>query len=139
MAYEITDDPGRIDVDVVHRYLCDESYWAAGRPREVTERAVAASLCLGVYAADGDMVGFARVVTDRATFGWLCDVFVLAEHRGHGLGRRLVRAVAEHPDLRTVGRLMLATKDAHGLYLSEGWQQPSEGLYLQCTRSTPGR
>lgn len=129
--YEISDDPGRLDLEVVHGYLAGESYWARGIPRELLERAVAGSLNLGVYDGQGRQVGYARVVTDRATFGWVCDLFVVPAHRGLGLGRRLVRAIAEHPDLRGVRRLMLATDDAHGLYESEGYRPMVPGKYLE--------
>ncbi|HEY0639507.1 MAG TPA: GNAT family N-acetyltransferase [Pseudonocardiaceae bacterium] len=134
MAYVISDDPARLDLDVAHAYLAGESYWSPGIPRATFERAVANSLCLGAYAPDGAMVGFARVVTDRATFAWLCDVFVLAAHRGHGLGRRLVRAVQEHPDLRGLRRMMLATEDAHDLYRPFGYGPVRERLLLELTR-----
>jgi GNAT superfamily N-acetyltransferase len=133
VGYEISDDVGRVDVDVVHEFLAGQSYWARGIPRDVLERAIAGSLNLGVYADGGRMVGYARVVTDRATFGWVCDLFVVAEHRGRGLGRRLVRAIREHPDLRGVRRLMLATADAHGLYESEGYRPVPGGRFLEVT------
>lgn len=133
MDYEISDDPARLDVDVVHGYLAGESYWAKGIPRDMFERAVAGSLNLGAYDRDGRQVGYARVITDRATFGWVCDLFVLSGHRGRGLGRSLVRAIAEHPDLRGVRRLMLATHDAHGLYESEGYRLVEPGKYMEVT------
>src|SRR5215470_6807573 len=107
--YEISDEAGRVDLDVVHEFLAEHSYWAKGIPRDVLRRAVAGSLNLGVYACGGGpMVAYARVVTDRATFGWVCDLFVLPRHRGRGLGRGLVRAIREHPDLQGLRRLMLA-------------------------------
>ena len=137
MDYEISDDPGRLDLDVVHGFLAGESYWAKGVPRGLFERSVAGSLNLGVYDRDGRQAGYARVVTDRATFGWVCDLFVLPEHRGRGLGRKLVRAIAEHPDLRDVRRLMLATYDAHGLYESEGYRLVPPGKYMEFTK-VPG-
>lgn len=120
--YVISTDPARFDVGVFHRYLSEESYWARGRAREATERAVANSIVFGVYAPTGEMVGAARVVTDRATFGWLCDVFVLEAHRGDGLGKALIAAVTGHPQLASLRRLMLATADAHGLYAQHGFQ-----------------
>lgn len=138
MDYEISDDPGRLDLDVVHRFLAEESYWARGIPRDVLARAVAGSLNLGVYDVRGRLAGYARVITDRATFGWVCDLFVLPAHRGRGLGRRLVRAIAAHPDLRGVRRLMLATADAHGLYESEGYRLVEAGKYMEVA-PTPRR
>ena len=121
LDYLISDDPRRIDVAVVHRYLSEESYWAKGVSRETVERSVQNSLCLGVYAPDGSQVGLARVVTDYATYAWLCDVFVLAAHRKHGLGKALIAAVVAHPQLQGLRRFALATQDAHGLYAQFGF------------------
>jgi ribosomal protein S18 acetylase RimI-like enzyme len=137
--YEISDDADRIDVDVVHEFLAKDSYWARGIPRDVLERAMAWSLNLGAYTEasqgagqdGGQLAGYARVVTDRATFGWLCDLFVVPEHRGRGVARELVRAVRTHPDLQGVRRLMLATADAHGLYESEGYRLVPAGRFME--------
>jgi GNAT superfamily N-acetyltransferase len=115
-GYTISDDPARVDVDAVHRYLHDESYWARGVPREVVERSIAGSLPFGLYAPDGSLAGFARVVTDRATYGYLADVFMLDAHRGTGLGVWLVEVVLSHPELQGLRRWVLFTEDAHGLY-----------------------
>ena len=120
VIYEISSDPARLNLDVVHRYLSEESYWAGGIPRAMVERAVAHSLCFGVYAPEGQ-VGFARVVSDRATFAYLADVFVLSAHRGRGLSKRLMAAVTAHPELQGLRRWMLATADAHGLYRQHGF------------------
>lgn len=118
-GFTISTDPGRLDLDVIHRYLSEESYWARGRNREVVERSVATSLNFGVY--DGErQIGGARVVTDGVTFGWLCDLFVLPDHRGLGVGTALIRAVVEHPDVADLKRLVLATEDAHELYRDVG-------------------
>jgi GNAT superfamily N-acetyltransferase len=115
----VSDDPDRIDLDVVAGFL-GTSYWAAGRGREMQERMNAASHCFGVYhGASGEQIGFARVVTDGVTFAWIADVFVLDGHRGRGLGQFLMRCVTgayEH-----VSRLVLATRDAHGLYAKVGF------------------
>jgi GNAT superfamily N-acetyltransferase len=115
-GYVLSDDPARLDRDALHAFLCKEAYWSLGRPRAVVERAIDHSLCLGAYAADGAQAGFARVVTDRATFAWLCDVLVLAPHRGRGLGVWVVETALAHPELAGVGRWWLATLDAQGLY-----------------------
>jgi GNAT superfamily N-acetyltransferase len=115
-GYTISDDPARLDVGTVHRYLSEESYWARGVPRDVVERSIAGSLPFGLYAADGSLVGFARVVTDRAVFAYLADVFVLDAHRGSGLGVWLVEVVLSHPELQGLRRWLLFTADAHGLY-----------------------
>lgn len=111
----ISDDPADIDFDVVHGFLSRDAYWCPGIPRETVERAAANSLCFSALL-DGHQVGFARVVTDRATFGYLADVFVLSEHRGHGISRALMDAVVAHPALQKLRRFLLATSDAHGLY-----------------------
>jgi GNAT superfamily N-acetyltransferase len=113
------------DHDAVYRYLSEEAYWSLGEPREIFDRAIANSLTFAAYAGQ-EVVGFARVVTDRATFAWLCDVFVLAEHRGNGVSRRLMDAVMAHADLARVRNFMLATRDAHGLYAKYGFAPLAE-------------
>jgi GNAT superfamily N-acetyltransferase len=118
-GYLISDDPARLDVTAIHAYLA-RSYWAAGIPREIVECAVRGSLCLGLYTA-GEQVGLVRIVTDYATFAWLCDVYVLEPHRGRGLSKAMMRAVLSHPRLQTVRRFTLATRDAHGLYAQFGF------------------
>ena len=120
-GYEISFDRDRLDVDAIHRWLTEESYWAFGRSREVTDRSIAGSVCAGAYADDGSQTGFARVVTDAATFAWLCDVFVFEDHRGNGLARRMVQAVMDLPELSTVRLWLLATADAHGVYAPLGF------------------
>ena len=119
--FVISTDPDRFDADVFHAYISDESYWARGRLRETTDAALPNSLVFGVYEQSGAMVGAARVVTDCATFGWLCDVFVLEDHRGLGLGKALVATVRRHPCLTDVKRLLLATGDAHSMYAALGF------------------
>ena len=121
VGYVVSTDPTRLDLDRVHAFLTDESYWSRGIPRELVERAVAGSLVFGVYHGD-EQVGFARVVTDRATFAWLCDVFVVGAHRGRAAGKQLIEAVVAHPDLRGLRRFLLATADAHGLYRQFGFR-----------------
>jgi ribosomal protein S18 acetylase RimI-like enzyme len=124
---EFDDDPGRIDVDAVHDYLANESYWAKGRPRDVVERLIReAQRVVGVY--DGErQVGFARAFTDGVSLVYLADVYVLPEYRGRGVGVRLVREMVEngpYADLRWI----LHTRDAHGLYRKFGFAEPSERL-----------
>jgi GNAT superfamily N-acetyltransferase len=123
--YTISDDPARVDVDSVHRYLSRESYWARGVPRDVVERSIAGSLPFGVYAPDGSLAGFARAVTDRAVFAYVADVFVLEAHRGRGLGVWLMETMIAHPDLRGLRRWILFTEDAHGLYERFGFGPPA--------------
>jgi GNAT superfamily N-acetyltransferase len=120
--YEISTDPARLDIGLIHRFLSEESYWAKGRAREVVERSLEHSIVFGAYL-DGRQVGFARVVTDRATFAWLADVFVVAEHRGHGVSKQLVEAALGHPELGDVYRWLLGTADAHELYRRFGFRE----------------
>lgn len=120
-AYRISGDPSDIDLDRVHAWLSTEAYWALGRPREVMERAVAGSVVWGALNAAGEQVGVARLVTDGATFGWLCDVFVSPEHRGRGLGSALVAAVVAETDALGLKRVLLATEDAHEVYARQGF------------------
>ncbi len=118
-TYDISADPTRLDLDAIHAFL-SRSYWSPGVPRAVVARAIANSLCFGVYR-DGAQVGFARVVTDQATFAYLADVYVLEAHRGQGLSHRLVDHVLAHPALQGLRRVLLATRDAHGLYAAHGF------------------
>ncbi|WP_310394412.1 GNAT family N-acetyltransferase [Hymenobacter sp.] len=120
--YTLSTDPARLDVATVHRWLSEESYWARNISRVTVERALANSLNFGLYAPDGRQAGFCRVVTDRATFAWLCDVFVLPEFRGRGLAKWLVQRMLAHPDLQNLRRHLLATFDAHSLYQRFGYQ-----------------
>jgi GNAT superfamily N-acetyltransferase len=133
-GYELDDDRGRVDLDVVFRYLSEEAYWALGRSRETVERLISESdRVIGAYH-DGEQVGFARVVSDRANMAWLGDVFVLAEHRGRGLGIELVREAVEHPDYQDL-TWFLNTRDAHSLYARFGFQLPNERTMVRLRRS----
>ena len=117
---EISTDQARLDIDVIHGFL-RTSYWAEGRRRSVVERAIRNSLCFGVYAG-GRQVAFARVVSDRAVFAYMMDVFVIPEYRGRGISKALMRAVLGHPDLQNLRIFLLATHDAHGLYEQFGFR-----------------
>lgn len=119
-GYEISTDRDRIDVDVVFHFLSEESYWSPGIPRRVVETAIENSLCFGVYFGD-DQVGFARIVTDRATFALVADVFVVTPHRGKGLSKWLMQEVVDHPELQGLRRMLLLTSDAHSLYAQFGF------------------
>jgi GNAT superfamily N-acetyltransferase len=142
--YLISTDLGRLDIDVIHGFLRG-SYWAQGIPREIVERSLRNSLCFGAYYC-GRMAGFARVVTDYATFAYVADVFVLEPWRGHGLGRALMTEVMRHPDLRNLRRWLLSTRDAHGLYQRFGFTAPGfperqmersdPGIYARLAKST---
>lgn len=114
-GYLISTDRARLDLDLIHDYLSNRSYWAQGRSYATTKKSIEHSLCFGLY--DGDrQVGFARVVTDYATFAWLCDVFVLESHRDCGLGKAMVAHVVAHPELQGLKIFLLATSNAHELY-----------------------
>src|SRR5882724_12224137 len=114
-GYRISSVADAMDLDAIHACLSG-SYWARGIPRAVMAKAISGSLCFGVFSEANAQVGFARVVTDRATFAYLCDVYVLEEHRGRGLAAWLMTAIVSHPDLQGLRRFVLATRDAHGLY-----------------------
>src|SRR5215475_6833016 len=120
-GYEIDTAPGRLDVKQVHTWLATDAYWALGRPEDVMVRAVRNSLCFGVYAPDGRLVGFARSVTDLATFAWLCDVYIEPGSRGRGLGMWLAREATDHLASHGLRRIVLATMDAHGVYEKAGY------------------
>jgi GNAT superfamily N-acetyltransferase len=131
--YEIDDDQGRLDLDVVHGFITG-SYWAEGVPRDVVARSVAHSLNLGLYVG-GTQVGLTRAVTDRATFAWVCDVFVLPAHRGRGLAHWMIETLRAHPDLAEIRRFMLATADAHHVYADCGFTPISDpGRYMEIRR-----
>ena len=120
-GYSISTDKQLLDIAMIHQYLSVESYWAKNIPLAVVKRSVEHSLCFGVYH-QSEQIGFARVVTDTATFAYLADVFMLPQHRGKGLSKWLVACIHAHPDLQGLRRWVLATKDAHGLYAQFGWK-----------------
>jgi GNAT superfamily N-acetyltransferase len=121
-GYEISTDAARLDHEMIFRFLSEDSYWAAGISRSVVENSIANSLCFGVYHGAAQ-VGLARVVTDKATFALVADVFVLDAHRGKGLSKWLMREVMQHPDLSGLRRLLLLTSDAHSLYAQFGFTE----------------
>ena len=120
--YVISTDRARLDVKLIHEFLSGSSYWAQGRPREAVERSIEHSLAFGVYRGERQ-VGFARVITDYATFAWIADVFVVEEFRGRGLAKWLCEVMINHPQLQGFRRWVLATKDAHELYRRMGFQE----------------
>ncbi|MEO7971838.1 MAG: GNAT family N-acetyltransferase [bacterium] len=113
--YQIKTDRSRLDVAFIHHFLSTQTYWAVGRSVEVVRRSIDNSFCFGIYKG-AEQVGFARVVTDFATFAWLADVFVIPDHRGRGLAKWLMEVILAHSELQGFRRWVLATKDAHGLY-----------------------
>lgn len=119
-GFSITTDQSRFDFDVIHSFISN-SYWAKGIPKDVLRRAIANSLAFGVFDEDGVQVGFARVITDKATFAYLADVFVVPSYQGLGLSKYLMDTLVSHPELQGIRRFMLATQDAHGLYEKYGF------------------
>ena len=129
--YRFSADRTDVDRATVHHWLADLSYWARGRTRAAQDAAIDGSLCFGVHEREsGRQVAFARVVTDGATFAWLCDVFVEESARGHGVGTALVAGVVEHLDALGLPRTVLATADAHGLYEKYGFERTRPGMYM---------
>jgi GNAT superfamily N-acetyltransferase len=131
-GYEISMDPDRLNIRMIHKYLSGQSYWARDRSLETVKRSIENSLCYGVFAPGNRQVGFARVVTDLATFAWLCDVFVLEPERGKGLGKWLIKTITANPDLQNLRLFLLATTDAHQLYKIYGGFEilPSPGRWM---------
>jgi GNAT superfamily N-acetyltransferase len=120
--YWITTDTQKLDIDAIHAYL-SRSFWAEGIPKDTVAKAIANSLCFGLFDG-GEQIGLARVVTDRATYAYLCDVYVLETHQGRGLGKWLIATVMAYPDLQGLRRFQLVTRDAHGLYSRHGFATP---------------
>lgn len=123
-ALRISTDRRELDVDTIHAFLRDHAPWALGIPREVVQQSIDGSLCFGAFVGD-TFVGFARLVTDLATFGYLCDVFVLPAHRGHGYARVLIDTIFADPRVTKLRRVALVTSDAHGLYAPAGFAAPA--------------
>jgi GNAT superfamily N-acetyltransferase len=131
----ISTDPADVDLDWLSPAMAERAYWAAGRPRDVVARSIAGSLCFSALQG-AHQVGFARVVTDQATFAWICDVFVDESARGLGVGKRLMAAIVDDPRLQGLKRMMLATDDAHGLYAQFGFEpldQPEKWMVRRRT------
>jgi GNAT superfamily N-acetyltransferase len=118
--YELTSDSSRFDVEAIHAFL-SSVYWSPGIPRHIVQRAIDNSICFGVLL-EGQQIAFARVITDKATFAYIADVYVLEDHRGKGLTRRMMESICAHPELQGLRRMMLATRDAHGLYAKFGFK-----------------
>ena len=133
-GYRLSHDPAELQLDVIHSYL-SQSYWSPGIPRHAVERAVRHSLTVAGFDRSGAQVGFARMVTDQASFGYLADVFVLEAHCGKGLARAMVRALLELPEIRDCRTLLLLTRDAHGVYEGCGFQRVQDpGPFMQIRR-----
>jgi GNAT superfamily N-acetyltransferase len=122
-GYTINNDKTKLDVRMIHHFLYTTAHWAVGRPMSVVRKSIENSLCFGVF--DGDkQVGFARIVTDGATVGWICDMFIIASHRGSGLGRWLIECMMDHPYIKGLRRILLNTRDAHDLYVKYAGFRP---------------
>jgi GNAT superfamily N-acetyltransferase len=134
-TYDISTDPSRLQLDAIHAYLA-RSYWSPGIPKDVVARAIANSLCFGIHQGERQ-VGFARVITDKASFAYLADVYVLEEHRGQGLSKRLVTEILAHPELQGLRRFLLATADAHGLYAQFDFKPLARPQNMMELRTSP--
>ncbi|TMO74253.1 GNAT family N-acetyltransferase [Pseudoalteromonas sp. S3785] len=119
--FTISTDKTKLNMSVIYNFIAN-SYWAKGIPKSVMQKAIDNSMCFGVYNADNEQVGFARVVTDNATFAYLADVFIIPNLQGNGLSKLLVKTIVEHPELQGLRRFLLATSDAHGLYAQYGFK-----------------
>lgn len=136
-AYTISTDKSKLDIAVIHRYLSQEAYWCLNIPLDIVQRSIENSACFGVYQGD-NQVGFARVITDFATFGYLADVFILPEHRGSGLSKQLMTFIMAYPPLQGLRRIMLVTRDAHSLYEQFGFQpvdSPENTMFIKAFTS----
>jgi GNAT superfamily N-acetyltransferase len=121
LEIEISTDKDKLQRYELYQFLSKDAYWSKGLPRDVFDRSVENSLCFGLYLANGEQVAYARVITDKATFAYLCDVFVIPAHRGKGLSKQLMKAIDTHPELQGLRRILLATADAHDLYKQFGF------------------
>jgi N-acetylglutamate synthase-like GNAT family acetyltransferase len=129
--YRISTALDEMDIDVIHTFI-SKSYWAKDIPKSVLQKALAHSLCFGVFTNENQQVGFARLITDRATYAYLADVFIIDEFRGLGLSRALMTNIVSHPDLQGLRRMVLATRDAHGLYAKFGFKPvPNPEVLMQ--------
>jgi GNAT superfamily N-acetyltransferase len=144
-TYTISTDKTKLDVSMIHHFLYTTAHWAIGRPMSIVRKSIENSLCFGVYEGD-EQVGFVRVVTDGATVGWICDMFILSSHRSHGLGKWLLECMMEYPDIKSLRRILLNTRDAHNLYIKyagfrallapESWLEKFTGAPLRHARQS---
>jgi GNAT superfamily N-acetyltransferase len=124
-GYQVSTDKGLLNIDVIYNYLSKESYWTKNIPREIVEKSIQYSICFGVYF-DKEQIGFARLITDKATFAYLADVFILEGHRNKGIAKFLMKTILDCPEIKEVRGILLRTKDAHELYKKFGWEQVGE-------------
>ncbi|MDO9510402.1 MAG: GNAT family N-acetyltransferase [Bacteroidales bacterium] len=123
VEFTLSTDKSKIDIEVIHDFLTNRSYWAKNRSIETVKRSVENSLCFGMYDSEEKMIGFARIVTDYSVFAYIMDVFILEDYRKMGLGKKLMDYIMQHPDLQGLQRIMLTTNDAHGLYAQYGFKK----------------
>ncbi|MEO1050574.1 MAG: GNAT family N-acetyltransferase [Bacteroidota bacterium] len=128
-SYSISADKSKLNTGIICKYLSEDSYWAKGRSREVILKSIEGSLCFGVYSGT-DQVGFARIVSDYATFAYIADVFIMPEHRGKGLSKRLLTYMTEYPQLQNLSSWLLLTEDAHGLYEQFGFERTERAQWI---------
>ncbi|MEC4726276.1 GNAT family N-acetyltransferase [Shewanella sp. D64] len=129
--YRISNELNEMDIDVIHAFI-SKSYWAKDIPKSVLQKALVHSLCFGVFTNDKQQIGFGRLITDRATYAYLADVFIIDEYRGLGLGKALMTNIVSHPDLQGLRRMVLSTRDAHGLYAKFGFKPvPNPEVFMQ--------
>jgi len=121
--YTITDDKKKIDLSVLHKYLSEESYWSRGIPFDIVKKAIENSICFSILSPSKEFIGFARMITDSATFGYLADVFVLDGHKGNGLGKWLMEIIISYPEFKSLRNWFLYTKDAQSFYEKYGWKR----------------
>lgn len=133
---EISSDKCKLDLDLIHNYLSEDSYWAKGRSIETVKRSIVNSLCFGIYEND-EQIGFARVVTDYAVFAWLLDVFILDTYQGKGYGKNLLSYIMAHPELQGLQRWGLGTNDAHGLYNKFGFEALDHPEFMMEKKANP--
>lgn len=133
---EISSDKCKLDLDLIHNYLSEDSYWAKGRSIETVKRSIVNSLCFGIYEND-EQIGFARVVTDYAVFAWLLDVFILDTYQGKGYGKNLLSYIMAHPELQGLQRWGLGTNDAHGLYNKFGFEALDHPEFMMEKKAKP--
>jgi GNAT superfamily N-acetyltransferase len=138
--YTISTDKSKLDVTMIHHFLYTTAHWAVGRPMSIVRKSIENSLCFGLYNGS-EQIGFARLVTDSATVGWICDMFILPDQRGKGLGRWLVECMMEHPEVKDLRRILLNTRDAHDLYIKHAGFRPllSQESWLERFNESPLR
>ena len=137
MSINVSNKVSKRDIDIIHRYLSEHSYWAKNIPRDVVERSIENSLCFAAHDG-GELVGFARAITDYAVFAYIADLFVLESHRGRGISKMIMKTIMEHPKLQVLRRWSLVTSDAHGLYRQFGFQDVAKPeKYMEIVRKNP--